>query len=125
MKINTAHITVLLLVGFLFFSTFTKAQTATAKVIQDERITALLSLKANLSVEGELNDRYKIQLYSGSREGAERIQRSYRLKIGEDKSKIVYETPNYKVWVGNYRNRLEADRALPGIKKEFPSAFIF
>jgi len=122
---NTSYINLCLLTGLFLFSAFAKAQTATTKVIQDERITELITLKASLSVEGELNDRYKIQLYSGSREGAENIQRSYRLKIGADKSQIVYETPNYKVWVGNYRNRLEADRALPKIKKEFPSAFIF
>jgi len=122
---KTSYISLLLLTSLFLFSAFAKAQTATSKVVQDERITELIKLKSTLSVEGELNDRYKIQLYSGSREGAERIQRAYRLKIGADKSQIVYETPNYKVWVGNYRNRLEADRALPNVKKEFPSAFIF
>ena len=36
-----------------------------------------------------------------------------------------YETPNYKIWVGNFKTRLEADRALQRIKRAFNSAFIF
>jgi hypothetical protein len=40
-------------------------------------------------------------------------------------SKLVYETPNYKIWVGNFRTRLEADRALVKVKSKFPTAFIF
>ena len=38
---------------------------------------------------------------------------------------IIYETPNYKIWVGNYYTRLEADRNLIKIRKKFSSAFIF
>ncbi len=101
------------------------AQETKAVVKQDPRIDELLKLKAELSNEGELSDRYKIQLHSGSILTAERILKEYRNKIGLHKSQIVYETPNYKIWIGNYRNRLEADRALLSIKKEFPSAFIF
>ena len=100
-------------------------QESQTQISQDERIPELLLLKGELSKEGELNDRYKIQLYSGSRENADRVLKRYRNKIGAHKSLITYETPNYKTWVGNYRNRLEADRALLQIKKEFPSAFIF
>ena len=36
---------------------------------------------------------------------------------------ILYDTPNYKIWVGGYRTRLEVDNALVAIKKEFPAAF--
>ena len=36
-----------------------------------------------------------------------------------------FETPNYKIWIGNFKTRLEADRALLLIKKKFYSAFVF
>lgn len=35
-----------------------------------------------------------------------------------------YESPNFKVTVGNFRNRTEADAALETVKREFPSAFV-
>ena len=38
---------------------------------------------------------------------------------------MKFETPNYKVWVGNFETRLEADRALRRIKRKFANAFIF
>ena len=38
---------------------------------------------------------------------------------------MVYETPNYKIWVGHYINQLEADRKLLEIRKYFSDAFIF
>jgi hypothetical protein len=38
---------------------------------------------------------------------------------------MVYETPNYKIWIGNFRSRLEADKALIKIKKKYINAFIF
>jgi len=36
----------------------------------------------------------------------------------------VYESPEYKVRVGQYRTKLEAERALILIRKEFPNAII-
>ena len=38
---------------------------------------------------------------------------------------LEFETPNYKIWVGNFRNKLEADRTLLKVQKEFPNAFVF
>ena len=35
-----------------------------------------------------------------------------------------YESPNFKVTVGNFRSRTEADAALESLKKDFPSAFV-
>ena len=48
------------------------------------------------------------------------------LEIFNDTSaSIIYETPNYKIWVGNFYNQLEADKKLIEIRKKFRSAFIF
>jgi hypothetical protein len=112
----------LFLVAVLGCFAFAKAQST---VSQDTRITELLELKTQLTKDNELTDRYKIQLYSGDRERAYSVLRKFRNDVGTWSSSIEYQTPNYKVWVGNYRNRLEADRALLKIKKKFSSAFIF
>ena len=47
-----------------------------------------------------------------------KLQASYK-RFGD------FETPNYKVRVGNFRTRLEADRGLVKVQKEFKSAFVF
>ena len=125
MSAFTFRHTIIALAAGLVFSAFAKAQTAQVTINQDNRITELLDLKSNLTKENKLADRYKIQLYSGSLNTASATLKKYRNTIGTWTSAIKHETPNYKVWIGNFRNRLEADRALLEIRKEFSSAFIF
>ncbi|WGK65586.1 SPOR domain-containing protein [Croceiramulus getboli] len=114
--------------SFLLIGTFSMtllAQQGTVVVKQDKRIDDLLVLKSQMSKDNELSDRYKIQLYYGNRAEATNIRKKYLNKIGEWPSSIEYQTPNYKVWIGNFRNKLEADRALIRIHEVFPNAFIF
>jgi|TARA_B100002049_G_scaffold153633_1_gene114556 hypothetical protein len=99
------------------------AQEGQVNISQNDKITKLLELKAEMSKDNEIGDRYKIQLFYGNNGEANEVIKDYRSKF-EYPSLIAYEAPNYKVWVGNFRNRLEADRALLKIKESFPSAFI-
>lgn len=101
------------------------AQQGRVSIEQDPMIPKLLELKTSLSKDGSLGDRYRIQLFSGDNNEASEVIKKYRELFPEWTSTIVYETPNYKVWVGNFRNSLEADRALIAIKPEFPAAFRF
>ncbi|SDK68560.1 Sporulation related domain-containing protein [Salinimicrobium catena] len=115
-------ITSSLLLGFSALGT---AQEGTQNIVQDERIPELLALKTQMTKDSRLGDRYRIQLYSGDNNQASKIIKEYRALYPDWPSTVVYETPNYKVWVGNFRNSLEADRALLEIKKTFPAAFRF
>ncbi|WGU68695.1 hypothetical protein QIU19_01595 [Capnocytophaga canimorsus] len=38
---------------------------------------------------------------------------------------LSFETPNYKVRIGVFRTRLDAERQLVEVKKVFPAAFIW
>ena len=49
----------------------------------------------------------------------------FRNLYSDWRTSMEYETPNYKVWVGNFATRLEADRAWVKIKKEYMNAIIF
>ncbi|MDC8005820.1 SPOR domain-containing protein [Aureisphaera galaxeae] len=114
---------------YLFFTLFavvfsfsTLAQTATVTVNQDEKIPELLELKKDMEKDNELSDGYTIQIYSGSLRGANATISKYRNKYAQWPASIEYETPNYKVWVGNYNSRIQADRALLEIHRNFPNA---
>jgi hypothetical protein len=100
------------------------AQIAQVTIQQDENIPLLLEMKSEMIKNGKLGERYKIQLYYGDNNSASNVIKKFRSQYSEWPSQIIYETPNYKVWIGNFRNRLEADRALMKIKGDFPSAFI-
>ena len=107
--------------GFSFF--YTNAQEGHVNIQQDEMIPKLLELKTDMASSNSIGDRYKIQLFYGDNGKANEVIKEYR-SLYQYPSVIVYEAPNYKVWVGNFRNRLEADRALIQIRENFPGAFI-
>ncbi len=97
------------------------AQTGRVNIDQDKDITTLLEFKKDLSTV----DLYKIQVYQGNRSGAEEAKSKFAETYDEWPISMEYETPNYKIWVGNFRSRLEADKALIKIKKNYANAFIF
>lgn len=100
------------------------AQTGVVTIEQDPRIGELMDLKTQLQKENKLTDGYTIQLFYGNLNKANTTINEYRNKYNSWPASIEYETPNYKVWVGNFYSRLEADRALIEVRTSFPSAFI-
>ncbi|PHR13953.1 MAG: translation initiation factor IF-2 [Aequorivita sp.] len=108
----------------LFLSVKSFAQNASLTINTDPKITQLLELKKDLEKENKLSDGYTIQLYYGELDKANQILRKYRGSYGNWPASIEYETPNYKVWAGNFASRIEAERALLEIQKSFSSAFI-
>ena len=100
------------------------AQTGQVNVQQSEVIPQLLETKSDMTRKGRLGDRFNIQIFNGDNNAASDVLRQARAKYSNLPSDIIFETPNYKVLLGNFRNRLEADRALLQIKQDYPSAFI-
>ena len=102
----------------------TFAQSASVTINEDEKITRLLELKKELEKENKLADGFTIQIHNGELNKSNEVLRKYRNKHGAWPASIEYETPNYKVWVGNFSSRLEADRALLEVQRTFDAAFI-
>ena len=111
-------------VCFLIFSNLLISQNATITINENDKIPEILALKKNLEADNKLTVGFTIQLYYGELKEANNIIREYRNNYDSWPASIEYETPNYKVWVGNFSSRLEADRARLEIKDKFPSAFI-
>ena len=107
------------------FSTFSMAQSGTVILNEDPAIAKLLEIKKDMNKDDKNSDRYKIQIYSGNLGSAESIKSKFENSNGKIRSQLVFETPNYKVWVGSFRTRLEAERALVDVQKKFTDAFIF
>jgi len=91
-------------------------------------INQSIELDSIIKLKKELNSKIqnlRIQIYNGDRENAELVMKEYLEIFNDTSANIIYETPNYKVWVGNFYNQLEADKKLIEIRKKFMSAFIF
>ena len=124
MKIQFISNLIIANILLMLFSGKSLAQQAELTVHQDPKIPELLNLKKELEKENKLSDGYTIQLYYGELDKASQILLKYRSDYAHWPASIEYETPNYKVWAGNFPTRIEADRALINIQKNFPSAFI-
>lgn len=107
----------------MFSFTLIYAQQGNVSINQPSELNKLLTIKKEMNVSGSDSDRYKIQIYSGDRSGANATMAKYNQSPYTWNIIDVYEPPNYKVWLGSFRSRLEVDRALVHVKKDFPNAF--
>lgn len=123
---KTSYQTILIFLIFCGFSfNSINAQNSSSGVQQDSRIPELMVLKAKMTENNELGDRYKIQLFYGDLKGANKVEREFKQKYNQWPVSLHYETPNYKVWVGDFRTKLEAERAFVDLKSDFKSAIVF
>ena len=97
-------------------------QNGNIKINQNNKLDSIIKLKKELNSKIQ---NLRIQIYSGDRENAEQIIQEFIEIYNDSIADVIYETPNYKVWVGNYYTQLEADKRLIEIRKKFRSAFIF
>ncbi len=103
-------------------STTLFGQNGSIKINQSNKLDSIIKLKKELNSKIQ---NLRIQIYSGDRENAEQIIQEFNEIFNDTTADVIYETPNYKVWVGNYYTQLEADKILIEIRKKFRSAFIF
>lgn len=99
------------------------SQSGLVQIKKDSRIDSLLKLKKEIN-KNLFN--LKIQIFSGKRaEALELIDNHDKDSYPGTVVELVYETPNYKVWIGDFFSQLEADKKLLKIKKKYAEAFIF
>ena len=93
-------------------------------VSQDPKFEQLLNEKRKINASITVNDRYKIQIYNGDSESSKKTLSEFRKEFKNYDGTIVFSTPTYKVWVGNFKTRIEAERNLNLLKKKYPSAIL-
>jgi len=115
-----------LLVFTLFSITPIKlmAQSTTLSLNQDAKFEQLLNEKRKSNPNLSYNDRYKIQIFNGVSESAKKTLNEFRQEYKNLDGTIIFNTPNYKVWVGNFRTRMEAERNLIEIQKKYKTVFL-
>jgi hypothetical protein len=68
---------------------------------------------------------YRIQIHFGNeREKAKEIKTKFLQAFPEIPAYDSYQSPNFRVRVGDYRSKLEATKYLKQISTSFPSSFI-
>lgn len=108
-----------------FFTIPVFSQTGVITVNDNAGANALVEKHIYFNKEhGELPG-YRVQIISSTSLGdVKAAKSSFLQKFPEFKANIVYEAPNYKLRIGNYTNRFDANRYLQEFLIYYPNAFI-
>ena len=69
-------------------------------------------------------DYYTIQVGVGNYEEAEELQSLVKIDFPEWTPQIIFDSPTYRVRIGRFRTKLEAERRFLEVRKKYPSALI-
>lgn len=129
----------MILTGFFFifllsgqvtasFSREMKKDTGTVKIIQDDKVDLLVSKHILINQGSQGIDGYRIQIFfdsgNNSKTNAKGVYESFITKFPAVKAYLTFKAPNYKVRVGDFRTKLDAQRFLNEILTDYPNAWI-
>ncbi|MEX0315048.1 MAG: SPOR domain-containing protein [Allomuricauda sp.] len=113
--------TLLYIVLFASFSVHVCAQEGNINIEQDSRIDELLKLYAEVNSK---SDFYQIQVGFGSYQKAQNLKTKVDIDFPGWYSKIEFESPTYRVRLGKFKTKLEAERKYLEVRKKYPKAIL-
>ncbi len=122
--INFKILNRLILSFSLINCSLTYAQSENLIVTEDSLISKLMSVKKEIDRDSYESQFFTIQLYYGNFIEAEKVFEKFKENFPEWKAELSFETPNYKVQVGNYKDYYFGMSKLREIKSTYPSAFL-
>jgi len=115
---------------FVFFAIIALAQyeNETTVINSDPRIDSLLELHIAYNEHHPAIDGYRIHIFikSGNEAlvNAEEVKLEFEEKYENIPAYITFGEPYYRVRVGDFRTRLEAERFLQKINRTYPNAWV-
>ena len=79
------------------------------QINQDPKIEELIKIKKSIDSEQFSDQYYAIQLYYGNYTAAIKIVEDFNLNFEGIETSLIFETPNYKVRVGRFKNLNKAN----------------
>ncbi len=123
-------------ISFLIFFSSTSAlvsgqevttynQDSSIIITKDSRFDELVNKQ---KVQNQINQSmhgYRIQIYFGGiRQKASEVKLDFNSRFPDIQAYLSYQQPNFKVRIGDYRNRFEAQKFLKEIEGLYPTSFI-
>ena len=112
------------IISCLFFVWFLTSQTIYSQSIKPDSVLINELISKKRSFNKEFSYGFRIQLYNGFEVEAKKISAKFKLDFPDTKTHLVYKQPEWKIQVGFYKTKLEADRALLNFKRKYQSAIV-
>ena len=89
------------------------------------RLDEILSEIIKKNEEINYTSGYTVQVYSGaSRENADMVKSEIYKQLPASRPKVEWVAPNYKVRVGSFLEKIEAQKSYSELKQHFPQAIL-
>lgn len=97
------------------------AQDAQVTIQQDPKINELVKLYTKANANSGF---YQIQVGFGNYEKAQDLLNQVEVDFPDLRSKIEFESPTYRVRLGRFKTKLEAERKYLEVRKKYPEAML-
>ncbi|MGI9547508.1 MAG: SPOR domain-containing protein [Flavobacteriaceae bacterium] len=110
-----------LIVITVSFTCLSYGQQGVVSIEQDAKISKLLEVYKSVNSKREF---YTIQIGFGSYREAEKLKQDVEIDFPQWRAKIVFDSPTYRVRVGSFKTKLEAERNFIEIREKYPQSLI-
>jgi hypothetical protein len=94
-------------------------------ITKDSRLDDLVNKQKELNLQKQTIPGYRVQIYFGTmRQKAIELKNEFNSLHPQMASYLTYKQPNFKVRVGDFRTRLEAQKFLKDIQGKYSTSFI-
>ncbi|MET2983799.1 SPOR domain-containing protein [Aureibaculum conchae] len=115
---------IILIISLLSINLITAQEEGSLTIQSSESIKNIIAKKKAHNKNTTKVKGYRIQIFFGSEQGAYKAREEFKSLFPEVYLKVENFPPDWKVRVGNYKTRLEADRALVEIKEAYLGAIV-
>lgn len=110
------------------FAQKTKTDIGKVEIVQDPKVDILVKKHIQINQKQEGIEGFRVQIFNdsgnNSKNQAQAIQVDFKTKYPDIEAYLTYKSPNYRVRVGDFRTRLDAQHFLNEISTDYPNAFI-
>jgi hypothetical protein len=115
MKKSIFFFSILLMSFFSYQASFSQE-----KKTDNELVNDLIAKKKEFNKKFKYG--YRIQLYNGFEVEAKKTEAKFKIDFPKVDTFLTYVQPEWKIQIGFYKTKLEADRALLEFKQKYPGA---
>lgn len=101
-----------------------KKQSNHLTIISDKRLEKILEIQKEECIRKGTIEGYRVQIYQGNKAGADKQRALFLDKYPDLKVYVKFLTPDFRVRIGDFRNKSEAIKLKYVIIKDFPNPFI-
>ena len=98
------------------------------EIIQDPRVDTLLQKHLELNNQNPGIEGWRVQIFfeagNYSKRMAIEAKSEFVGKYPHVRNYLIFQEPYYKVRIGDYRTKMEAEKFLKKIERDYPNAFV-